>query len=80
VSARFGTVVLSGATSGIGEATALRLAGMTNSLVALGAETSQGAAPALGRIRRAGLAELHDVSADFTHLADVVRSDVGALT
>ncbi|SKC56880.1 SDR family NAD(P)-dependent oxidoreductase [Plantibacter cousiniae (nom. nud.)] len=74
MSARVGTVVLTGATSGIGQATALRLAGMTTSLVALGVETSQHAAPALDRIRRAGPAELHYVSADFTHLADVVRA------
>jgi NAD(P)-dependent dehydrogenase (short-subunit alcohol dehydrogenase family) len=74
MSARFGTVVLTGATSGIGEATALRLAGMASTLIALGVQEHQDAALTLDRIRRAGSAEVHYISADFTHLTDVVEA------
>ena len=74
MSARYETAVLTGATSGIGEATALRLAGMTTTLIALGVESEQDAAGALDRIRRAGHADIHYVSADFTHLAEVVTA------
>lgn len=81
MSAGFGTVVLTGATSGIGEATALRLAGMATTLIALGIESERDAAPVLERIRRAGSAEARYVSADFTRLTDVVSAAerVGAL-
>lgn len=72
MSVGFGTVVLTGATSGIGEATALRLATMARTLVILGVESELGAAPVITRIRDAGTAEVHYVSADFTHLAEVV--------
>ncbi|MDQ0729069.1 SDR family NAD(P)-dependent oxidoreductase [Microbacterium sp. W4I20] len=74
MSVRFGTVVLTGATSGIGEATALRLASMATTLIVLGVESEQDAARVLERIRRAGSAAVHYVSADFTHLADVVQA------
>lgn len=74
MSAAFGTAVLTGATSGIGEATALRLAGMATTLIALGIESERDAAPALERIRRAGSAEVHYISADFTRLTDVVSA------
>lgn len=74
MSVRFGTVVLTGATSGIGEATALRLASMATTLIALGVESEQDAARLLERIRRAGSAAVHYISADFTHLADVVKA------
>lgn len=72
MSTRFGTVVLTGATSGIGEATALRLAGMATTLVVLGLESDQEAASVIERIRRAGTADVHYVSADFAQLSDVV--------
>lgn len=69
---RFGTVVLTGATSGIGEATALRLTTMAHTLILLGVEPEQGVKPVIERIRRAGTAEVHYVSADFTRLQEVV--------
>lgn len=68
----FRTAVLTGATSGIGEETAVRLASMTGTLVLLGVESDQEAAAVLKRIRRAGSADVHYVRADFTRLADVV--------
>lgn len=74
MSARFGTVVLTGATSGIGNATALRLAGLATTLIALGVESERDAARALDLIRGAGSAEIHYISADFTHLTDVVEA------
>lgn len=74
MSTRFGTIVLTGATSGIGEATALRLAGVANTLILLGVESEQEAAPVLDRVRRAGGAEVHYISADFTHLTDVAKA------
>lgn len=74
MSARFGTVVLTGATSGIGEATALRLARMATTLVVLGVEAEQDAVWTLDRIRRAGSADVQYVSADFTQLAEVVTA------
>ncbi|MCU1407099.1 MAG: NAD(P)-dependent dehydrogenase, short-chain alcohol dehydrogenase family [Glaciihabitans sp.] len=74
MSPRFGTVVLTGATSGIGEATALRLVGMATTLIALGVEKQQDAAPTLDRISRAGSAEVRYIAADFTHLDDAVEA------
>lgn len=71
---RFGSVVLTGGTSGIGEATALRLAAMARTLIVLGIESERGAEPVVDRIRRAGTAEVHYVSADFTHLQAVVEA------
>lgn len=74
MSVAFGTVVLTGATSGIGEATALRLAGIATTLILLGVESEEDAARVLERIRRAGGAAVHYISADFTHLTDVVEA------
>ncbi len=71
---RLGTVVLTGATSGIGKATALRLAGMATTLILLGVESEEDAAGTLDEIRRAGSADVHYVAADFTHLANVVTA------
>ena len=70
MSARFGTVVLTGATSGIGAATALRLTAAVNTLILLGVESEE-AAGIIGRLRRAGAAHVHYIAADFTHLAEV---------
>ncbi|MBB5825837.1 SDR family NAD(P)-dependent oxidoreductase [Micromonospora carbonacea] len=71
---RFGTVVLTGATSGIGEATAHRLAAISETLIVLGPEPEEGARRVLTQIRGAGPAEVHYVGADFTHLSDVVEA------
>ncbi|WP_433686485.1 SDR family NAD(P)-dependent oxidoreductase [Micromonospora carbonacea] len=71
---RFGTVVLTGATSGIGEATAHRLAAISKTLIVLGPEPEEGARRVLTQIRGAGPAEVHYVGADFTHLSDVVEA------
>lgn len=68
------TAVLTGATSGIGQATALRLAGEVDVLVLLGPEAEHAVAPVLDEISGAGPATLHYVSADFTHLHEVVRA------
>ena len=69
---RFGTVVLTGATSGIGEATARRLAARADRLVLLGPQPEAEVAAALAGIRDAGPARVAYVAADFTRLADVV--------
>ena len=74
MSARFGTVVLTGATSGIGEATALRLSAMARTLIILGVESEQDAADVIDRIRAAGPADVEYVSADFTRLSEVVEA------
>ena len=71
MSVRFDTVVLTGATSGIGEATALRLAGMAHTLILLGVEPEQEIMSTIERIRRAGSADIHYIAADFTHLSEV---------
>jgi NAD(P)-dependent dehydrogenase (short-subunit alcohol dehydrogenase family) len=71
---RFGTAVLTGATSGIGEATAHRLAGMAADLVVLGPEPEPEVADALEGIRHAGTARVTYITADFTSLADVVKA------
>lgn len=71
---RSGTVVLTGATSGIGEATALRLAGLASTLILLGPETEAGASQVLMSVRAAGPARVHYVSADFTRCGDVVAA------
>lgn len=70
----FGTVVLTGATSGIGRATALRLASMATTLIILGVESEGAAAPVIERIRRAGDAEVRYIAADFTHLSEVAEA------
>ncbi|GGM36149.1 SDR family NAD(P)-dependent oxidoreductase [Dactylosporangium sucinum] len=68
---RFGTVVLTGATSGIGEATARRLAAISETLVVLGPEP-EAPRQVLTQIRGSGPADVRYVGADFTHLCDVV--------
>lgn len=82
MSVRFDTVVLTGATSGIGEATALRLAGMAHTLILLGVEPEQEIMGTIERIRRAGSADIHYIAADFTRLSEVADAArrVGALT
>ncbi|MBO9577969.1 MAG: SDR family NAD(P)-dependent oxidoreductase [Microbacteriaceae bacterium] len=72
-SPRFGSVVLTGATSGIGEATARRLAGVSGELVLLGLEPAAEVESVLDGIRAAGPARLHYLAADFTSLAEVAR-------
>lgn len=68
---RFGTVVLTGATSGIGAATAQALAARADHLVLLGRESSAAAEPALAAIRSGGDAAIDYVPADYTELAQV---------
>lgn len=71
---RFGTAVLTGATSGIGEATARRLAAEADVLVLLGLEPERTVETVLQRVRGAGPARVHYISADFAHLAEVVEA------
>lgn len=71
---RFGTVVLTGATSGIGEATAHRLAAISETLIVLGPEPEEGVRRTLTQIRGSGPAEVHYVGADFTHLSEAVNA------
>ncbi|MEU9352460.1 SDR family NAD(P)-dependent oxidoreductase [Streptomyces griseoloalbus] len=66
------TVVLTGATSGIGEATARRLAPTTGRLILHGPESRAEVAPLLKEIATAGNTELHYLRADFDDLDDVV--------
>ncbi|WP_448060927.1 SDR family NAD(P)-dependent oxidoreductase [Cellulomonas hominis] len=68
---RFGTVVLTGATSGIGEATARRLAGMADELVLQGPQPEEEVSDVLAGIRAAGAARIRYVAVDFTSLAAV---------
>ncbi|RWZ67767.1 SDR family NAD(P)-dependent oxidoreductase [Labedella populi] len=74
MNAQWETVVLTGATSGIGEATALRLATMTTTLIILGVEPREDAAGVIQRVRDAGAANVHYIAADFTHLRQVVEA------
>ncbi|MEV4629866.1 SDR family NAD(P)-dependent oxidoreductase [Micromonospora sp. NPDC049523] len=71
---RFGTVVLTGGTSGIGKATAHRLAAISETLIVLGPEAEAGVQQALTQVRRSGPAEVHYVRADFAHLSEVVEA------
>lgn len=71
---RFGTVVLTGATSGIGEATARRLAGMADQLVLLGPQPQAEIDQVLEGVRGQGPARVRYVEADFTSLAEVARA------
>lgn len=66
--------VLTGATSGIGEATARRLAAEVDTLIVLGPEPDQAAEPVIQGIRRSGTAKVRYVAADFTRLSEVVRA------
>lgn len=68
---RFGTVVLTGATSGIGEATARRLAAMSRVLIVHGPEDAAEVRELVAALS-AGGAEVHYLSADFTRLDAVV--------
>lgn len=71
---RVGTAVLTGATSGIGEATAHRLAGLVDDLVLLGPEPEGEVAAVLDAVRSADGARVHYVAADFTRLAEVAAA------
>lgn len=68
---RWDTVVLTGATSGIGEATARRLASLAGELVLQGPQPEREVRAVLNGIRAAGHASVHYVSVDFTSLAAV---------
>ncbi|WP_448005159.1 SDR family NAD(P)-dependent oxidoreductase [Agromyces bauzanensis] len=74
VSPRFGTVVLTGATSGIGEATARSLAAQADELILLGVEPEAEVTEVLSGIRHAGEARVEYISADFSRMAEVVRA------
>ncbi|MDF2561554.1 MAG: family NAD(P)-dependent oxidoreductase [Microbacterium sp.] len=69
-----GTVVLTGATSGIGLATARRLAATTDRLIVQGPETRSSVDATLRLIRDSGSAELTYVECDFTNLRAVARA------
>lgn len=71
---RFSSVVLTGATSGIGEATARALASRASRLTLLGVEPAPDVAGVLRGIRAAGDAEVSYVSADFTRLGDIAAA------
>jgi NAD(P)-dependent dehydrogenase (short-subunit alcohol dehydrogenase family) len=69
-----GTIALTGATSGIGLATALRLVRRTEHLILQGPESEESAADIVTRVRQAGTAEVTYVQSDFTSLDDVVAA------
>lgn len=68
------TVILTGATSGIGAAAAARLAPVCRRLVLLGPEPEAAVADPLARLREASAGEVVYVSADFTRLDDVAEA------
>lgn len=70
----FGTVILTGATSGIGLETARRLADRCDLLIVQGPEPSEAVGRQRETIAAAGRAEVVYVPADFTRLADVARA------
>ena len=72
--ARNRVAVLTGATSGIGEATARRLAAEVDTLIVLGPESAQSVEPLIEEIRSHGVAEVHYIAADFTQLSQVIRA------
>lgn len=71
---RFRRAVLTGATSGIGEATARLLADRADDLVLLGPQPEPEVAGVLDGIRSAGAARIHYIAADFTSLAEVAAA------
>ncbi|WP_275003516.1 SDR family NAD(P)-dependent oxidoreductase [Promicromonospora iranensis] len=68
------TVVLTGATSGIGAAAACRLAQEADLLVVQGPEPETDVAPLLRELRAAGRARVEYVSADFASFAEVRKA------
>ncbi|GAB7192113.1 SDR family oxidoreductase [Kineococcus sp. NUM-3379] len=76
---RRGTIVLTGATSGIGRATARRLAPTTGTLVVHGPEPAEEVDGLLWQLRRSSAGEVHYVRADFTSLLEV-RAAAGAIS
>lgn len=74
MSARFGTAVLTGATSGIGQATARRLVADCATLIVHGPEAADDVAPLLRELRSADAAVVEHVSCDFADLAAVARA------
>lgn len=71
---RLGTAVLTGATSGIGEEVAVRLAARADRLVLLGPQDAAAVGAVLDRVRSAGPAEVRYVAADFARLSEVVAA------
>jgi NAD(P)-dependent dehydrogenase (short-subunit alcohol dehydrogenase family) len=71
---QFGTVVLTGATSGIGAGTANLLATRACILVLQGPEEPESVSDQLAELRRVGHAVIHYVTCDFTSLAAVARA------
>jgi NAD(P)-dependent dehydrogenase (short-subunit alcohol dehydrogenase family) len=69
-----GVAVLTGATSGIGEATARRLAATVSTLVVLGPQAERDVATVLKGVGEAGPARVVYIGADFTRLDEVVRA------
>ncbi|RKN22384.1 SDR family NAD(P)-dependent oxidoreductase [Micromonospora musae] len=66
------TVLLTGATSGIGAAAARLLAGSVRRLIVHGPEPASEVRPLLDELRSAGRAEIGYASADFDRLDDVI--------
>ena len=81
---RDATIVLTGATNGIGRATALALAGRVDHLILHGLEPERDVADVIGTVRRASRAggRLTYLAADFGEPADVARlaRDIRAAT